>query len=70
MDQIERSFQEEQTNLADRIRIARESHPTLKPTGYCQNDQCLEDLPDDKLFCDCHCADQYQQSLKRRGRVH
>lgn len=70
MDQLERSFQEEQSNLADRIRIAREAHPTLQPTGYCHNPNCLEDVPAGKLYCDSHCADEHKQFLARRGKVH
>lgn len=70
MDQIERSFQEEQTNLANRIRIAREAHPTLQPTGYCHNPSCLEDVPEGQLFCNSTCADGHKQSLVRRGKSH
>lgn len=70
MDQIERSFQEEQTNLANRIRIAREAQPTVKPTGYCLNPDCLEDVPTGHLYCNSSCAEDHRKSMARRGKTH
>lgn len=68
MDQLERSFQEEQTNLANRIRIARTAHPTLKPVGYCHH--CYEDVDKEHLFCNLVCAEGHKQASIRRGQPH
>ena len=70
MDQLERSFQEEQTNLTNRIRIAREAQPSVKPTGYCQNPDCLEDVPEGHLYCDSGCAEGHRKFMARRGEKH
>lgn len=69
MDQIERSFQEEQANIANRIRIAREPHETLKPEGYCHH--CYEEIDETHLFCNVKCADAHKEALTRRkGKPH
>mgnify|MGYP006879904503 FL=1 len=68
MDQLERSFQEEQAGINESIRVARESKSSLKPTGYCH--RCYEDVSPDQIYCDVNCAEAHTAHLRLKGYRH
>ena len=70
MDQADRSFQEEQSNINEKLRLARIKHPTLKAVGYCHNHLCSEDVAEGQLFCNSDCADEYARQIALRGQIH
>jgi hypothetical protein len=61
MDQVDRSFHEQESAITESIRIARISKPEIQPTGVCHNKTCLEDVKPNQLFCNSDCANEYQR---------
>lgn len=68
MDQLERSFQEEQAGIEESIRMARVTKNPYTPKGYCLS--CYEDVSANKLYCDSQCASNHDTQLKLKGHRH
>lgn len=67
MDEVDRSFYEEQSNTEDSVRLARlPTSSRLKPVGYCLT--CYEDVAPAKLFCNNLCADEHNH-IQRLSRL-
>lgn len=68
MDQVDRSFQEENARILAMIKLSSNYKDTHKHTGACLS--CGEQVAAPKLFCDNVCAGEHNKQQSRRGVRH